>query len=196
MSSYVYLNFDPVEDWKLREAAQATAKKFVDIIESHLNTINPKVCSFDFWKGLHILNDLQAIINDLINHLGIGENYSHEYLKGLWKTCGQTTKESYREFAAQIFASVVPTAALYSHCVAQVVNFYLGEDKKSAREELVQLIKANDKAASSKALAYVHEALRQDPPVSPFWPYLGDIFSDIPMTGSRSTQECTKRRCP
>ena len=47
MSSYIYLNFDSVDDWKLREAAQATASKFVDIIESHLNTINPKVCSFD-----------------------------------------------------------------------------------------------------------------------------------------------------
>ncbi len=50
MFSYVYLNFDPVDDWKLREAAQATASKFIDIIESHLNTISPKVCSFNSWK--------------------------------------------------------------------------------------------------------------------------------------------------
>ena len=95
----------------------------------------------------------------------------------MWQTCGQTEKYSYREFAAQVFAAVVPTAALYSHCVAQVVDFYLGGDKESARKDLVQLIRANDKAASSRALAYVHEALRQDPPVSPFWLYPGDIFS-------------------
>ena len=37
--SYVYLNFDAADDWKMRESAQAAAKKIIDFIEAHI-----KVC--------------------------------------------------------------------------------------------------------------------------------------------------------
>jgi len=38
--SYVYLNFEPVDDWKLREATQANAKKIIDIVEDHIDGIH------------------------------------------------------------------------------------------------------------------------------------------------------------
>jgi hypothetical protein len=38
--SYVYLNFDPADDWKMRESAQAAAEKIIEVIEAHVN----KVC--------------------------------------------------------------------------------------------------------------------------------------------------------
>jgi len=41
--SYVYLNFEPVDDWKLREATQANAKKIIDIVEDHIDGIHSVV---------------------------------------------------------------------------------------------------------------------------------------------------------
>jgi hypothetical protein len=37
--SYVYLNFDPAEDWKMRESAQAAAEKIIEVIDAHVNTV-------------------------------------------------------------------------------------------------------------------------------------------------------------
>ena len=38
--SYVYLNFDAADDWKMRETAQAAAEKIIEVIEAHVD----KVC--------------------------------------------------------------------------------------------------------------------------------------------------------
>jgi hypothetical protein len=37
--SYVYLNFDPADDWKMRESAQATAERIIEVIDAHVNMV-------------------------------------------------------------------------------------------------------------------------------------------------------------
>ena len=105
----------------------------------------------------------QFSISDWLNHLGIQDDYCHSFLKNL---IGSRKKTSNREFAAQIFAAILPTVALYSHFLAHIVNFYLDEQRKSVRDEIVKLINSGDKGAAAKVMGYVYEALRKDPPVS------------------------------
>jgi hypothetical protein len=79
---------------------------------------------------------------------------------------GSRKKSSNREFAAQIFAAILPTVALYSHFLSHIVNFYLDKERKSVRDEIVKLANSRDKGAAAKVMGYVYEALRKDPPVS------------------------------
>ena len=55
-----------------------------------------------------------------------------------------------------LFASVVPTAALFSQIIAHVVNFYL--DKVAQREQIVRLV---EEGANAEVLPYIFEALRE-----------------------------------
>lgn len=95
----------------------------------------------------------------------MNESYGHSFLETLWQAIGKSQKSSYREFAAQVFAAVVPTAALYSQYVVQVVDFYLDDDQRAAREEILRLATSTDENSSERIMTYVYEALRQRPPV-------------------------------
>lgn len=148
ISEYVYLNFEPVHDWHLRESAQNNTGEILEVIKAHIDKI-------DSWIS----------ISDSQNHLAMGEFNSHAFLKKLWQSSGKGSS-TYREFASQIFAAVVPTAPLYSQAVATVVNFYLDADKQAAREEIVKLVASKEKDAADKVMGYVYEALRLDPPVA------------------------------
>ena len=97
----------------------------------------------------------------------MNDSYGHDFLEKLWQDVGKSRNDSYREFATQVFATAVPTAALYSQYVAQVVDFYLDNDRKAVREEIVKLVASADPDASAKVMAYVNEALRLSPPVRP-----------------------------
>src|SRR5258708_33988029 len=94
----------------------------------------------------------------------MNDSYGHVFLEKLWHGIGKS-QDSYREFATQVFAAVVPTAELYSQYVAQVVDFYLDNDRKAAREEIVKLVASTDPNAAAKVMAYVNEALKLRPPV-------------------------------
>ena len=72
-------------------------------------------------------------------------------LKPLWQ--GLSNRYSPTEIAAQIFAAVVPSAALFSQAVSIVVHYYLREDKKAELEEIIKL------GDSPAVMAYVYEAL-------------------------------------
>lgn len=109
-------------------------------------------------------NSLQSFVPDLLYSSGTNDSYGHAYLGALWHDIGKSQNDSYREFAAQVFATVVPTAALYSQYIAQVVDFYL--DKIADREKIVRLATSGDQDASAEVIAYVEKALRQQPPVS------------------------------
>ena len=53
----------------------------------------------------------------------------HNVIRPLWQELGRNCSRT--ELAAQIFAAVVPSAALYSQAVSNVVHYYLQEDKKA-----------------------------------------------------------------
>lgn len=91
-----------------------------------------------------------------------GHATAHANLKQLWTKLGKG-KSNYREFASQIFAAAIPTAALYSQSIATVVNFYLEKTdaKNAAREEIIRLDASTEADAAEQAMVYFYEALRK-----------------------------------
>jgi len=96
----------------------------------------------------------QATFNGARNYSGIA---SYELFQNLWQTL--SGRPSRPEYASDIFAAVVPSAALYSQAVCVVVHYYLREDRKAELEEIIKLVESSDQAASTKVMAYVYEAL-------------------------------------
>ncbi|KAF9042906.1 heme peroxidase [Panaeolus papilionaceus] len=148
VANYVYLNTDPVDDWKLRERSQKNASEVMEFMKEHIDKI-------DSWM---------PSISDSRNHQGVEGSDPHAFLKKLWATAGKGS--SRKEFTAALFAALIPSAALYSQAVSHIINFYLDDDKKVAREEIVKLAASSGADASAKIEAYILEALRLDPPVT------------------------------
>jgi len=141
IAQYIYLDTDSSDVWCLRETAQKHGKAIVDLILGHLDAISRLVS-----------------ISDMMNHRKLSSNSCHIVFKPLWEALG--SKYTRAEVAAQIFAAVVPSAALYSQAVSTVVHYYLRDDKKAEREEIIKL------GASPAVMAYVYEALRLKPLVA------------------------------
>ncbi|KJA17192.1 hypothetical protein HYPSUDRAFT_46645 [Hypholoma sublateritium FD-334 SS-4] len=131
VAEYIYCNFDPVNDWRLRESSQRTANKCIESIKN------------------------------LVDKRWMPSNFDFPLLKQLWDEYGHK-KANPAEFASQLFAATVPTAALYSQALANVIDFYLDDDRHSIREKIVDL----DQSAENKSaeiMVYVYEALRLRP---------------------------------
>lgn len=77
---------------------------------------------------------------------------------------------SHTKLAINIFYATVPTAALFSKAIAQVVDYFLEEENAQAREEIVDIFLAKEKDGSARIMEYVREALRLNPIVSRLLP--------------------------
>jgi linoleate 10R-lipoxygenase len=134
--SYVYMNFDPANDWHLREDAVKAFEKVDGFLQSHL----------------------EESMVDTFRHLGIETYHSHHFLKRAQEANIYASKA---ELSAFVFAAAVPTAALYSQAIAHIVDFYLDKDKRQARAEIVELAASQDADAAAKIMGYIREALRR-----------------------------------
>ncbi len=99
-------------------------------------------------------------ITDSVLHWVSGKNDRSEgFLNVLVEATGSQSSDSALDsLANSLFASVVPTAALFSQIIAHVVNFYLDADKEAQREQIVHLV---EKHANAEVMPYVFEALRK-----------------------------------
>ncbi|TFK24090.1 heme peroxidase [Coprinopsis marcescibilis] len=155
IANYTYLNFHPEHDWALREASTTHGEQMIDYIVFHIENKNKN------W----VTNTFSL---DARNHIGI-EYTGSDILKKV--VSGMKGEESItsREIAAQLFASVVPTAAIYSAALAQVVNFFLDEKNAEARQKVLALSASEEPGSSTELLAYVREALRLNPALPGFY---------------------------
>lgn len=67
------------------------------------------------------------------------------------------------ELAAYIVSALVPTAAYFSQAIAHVVDFYLTDEKKKQRDEIVQLFTLINEENAKNIMTYVYEALHNVP---------------------------------
>ncbi|KAF5381614.1 hypothetical protein D9615_005503 [Tricholomella constricta] len=147
---YVFLNFDPADDWHLRVNSTAAFSDIFNITKPHFEKIRNLIS-----------------IQDRVNHIAIEDNHSHRFLEHVSKAF-EGKDVSVEELSAYVFAAVVPTSAHFSQAITHVVDFYLDEDKEKERAEIVTLSATieNNKESVAKIMAYVREALRINPPVS------------------------------
>jgi linoleate 10R-lipoxygenase len=106
---------------------------------------------FNLCTFVTLITQFQVSLSDMMNHRKLTGNSCHNVFKPLWEALG--SKNTHTEVAAQIFAAVVPSAALYSQAVSTVVHYYLRKDKKAELEEIIKL------GESPAVMPYVYEAL-------------------------------------
>jgi hypothetical protein len=97
-----------------------------------------------------LIIQFQISLTDWLNH-NIASADCYDVVKTLWQALGETSSRT--ELATQIFAAVIPSAALYSQAVSVVVHYYLQPDKKAELEGIINLGK------SPAVMAYVYKAL-------------------------------------
>jgi len=140
---YVFLNFDPADDWHLR----------VDSIDAFSDV-------FEFTKR-HLAG------YESLKDISVESDHSRHFLRRVTMAF-KDQHTPIEELSAYVFAAVVPTCAHFSQAIAHVVDFYLDEDKQQERGEIVELSASVGQKQDSvkKIMAYVREALRINPPVS------------------------------
>lgn len=151
VAQYLYVNFDPSNDWHLRESSTTTYKHFFDKVKGHLD-------AFSSWFASSSRTSSDP------------ENHAQLFLKSVYKAEHNLTDgspgHSASALAASLFCELVPTAAHFSQAIAHVVNYYLDVEKQLHREDLVKNAGLKSKAGDAKVMQYVREALGADPPLS------------------------------
>lgn len=153
VSEYIYLNFTPENDWRLRESSQLVCETFVEFVKEHID---------------HIAS-IFPLSSDSFNHTALADWKSHDFLKKSWDALGK--KFSKREVAGHVFAALVPTAALWSATVSKIVDFFLEDGQAESRATLLALLnpaeKEKEKAEEreAKIQAFIREAIRLNPPI-------------------------------
>jgi len=152
IANYVYCNSDPSNDWFLRERSQAAFREIEPFLRGHLVRLT---------RGSM---DVESITDSVLRWVTSRNDHSDEFLTDLVDATGSQSGNSALDgLAGSVFASVVPTAALFSQIIAQVVDFYLDSDKAEARKRIVQLA---EQRANAQIMPFIFEALRLNPPLS------------------------------
>ncbi|KAK0500480.1 heme peroxidase [Armillaria luteobubalina] len=151
VAQYLYVNFDPSNDWHLRESSAATYKHFFNKVKGNLD-------AFGSWFASSSRTGPDP------------ENRSQVFLKTVYNTehnhTDGTPGYGPSALAASLFCEVVPTAAHFSQAIAHVVNYYLDTEKQTQREDLVKNAALKSNAGDATVIQYVREALGADPPLS------------------------------
>ncbi|KAG6810599.1 hypothetical protein H0H92_011183, partial [Tricholoma furcatifolium] len=171
LGRYVYSNGDPVDDWHLRLDAEAAFSKLFNYAKRRFDEINNKISASAFVQ--------RGVDHAAVETTESSLKFETRVIAAFKQHKLQPTDD---ELAAYTVAAMIPTAAHFSHAVAQVVDFYLDDDKKKERAEIVELAASilthNGKAG--KIMEYVREALRLRPPVSAVY---RTAAADIPISG-------------
>ncbi|KAJ2923656.1 hypothetical protein H1R20_g13438, partial [Candolleomyces eurysporus] len=165
IAEYSHLNFDPENDWKLREGSRAHSEGIVSHVKVHLEKITS-------WFSF----------SDSFHHIGIANDNSHGFLKKVLTALGK--RFSHQEIAFHVFASVAPMAAIYSAALAHVVNFFMDDAQSEDQEDLDRLVNSRDGDDFDKLKAYILGVLTLNPPV----PGIYRTASREVVVGSQSIQ--------
>ncbi|GLB41098.1 putative animal haem peroxidase [Lyophyllum shimeji] len=140
---YVFLNFDPADDWHLHVDSVGTFSEVYEFIMHHL-------------KNDHYYKDS-----------AVESAHGQHFLRRVFKAFKDQDVPN-EELSAYVFAAVVPTVAHFSQAIAHVVDFYLDKDKQRERAHIVELATSVGQNPDSvnKIMTYVREALRINAPVS------------------------------
>jgi hypothetical protein len=83
-------------------------------------------------------------------------DHSDDFLRELVEATGSRSGNSALDgLAGSLLASVLPTAALFSQIIAEVVDFYIGKD------EAKQIAQLAEKREYAQIMPFVFEALRE-----------------------------------
>jgi cytochrome P450 len=149
VANYIYCNKDRSNEWVLREQSQKTVQDVEPFLRGHLARLT---------RGSV---NIEGISDSVLRWVSMRNIHSDDFLRDLVETTGSQLGHSALDgLSGSLLASVVPTAALFSQIIAQVVDFYIDTDKA---EQIAQLAK---KRANTQIMPFIFEALRLNPPLS------------------------------
>jgi linoleate 10R-lipoxygenase len=106
--------------------------------------------------------DFEGLTDTVLRWVTSKNDHSDEFLTDLVDATGSQSGNSALDgLAGSVLASVVPTAALFSQIIAQIVDFYMDPKKREIREHIVQLALEDDNA---RIMPFIFEALRKSIP--------------------------------
>jgi linoleate 10R-lipoxygenase len=108
--------------------------------------------------------DVESITDSVLRWVTSRNDHSDEFLTELVGATGsQSSNSALDGLVGSILASVVPTAALFSQIIAQVVDFYLAPDQVETRKHIVQLA---EQGHNAQVMPFIFEALREFCPIT------------------------------
>ncbi|KAI0246364.1 heme peroxidase [Lactifluus subvellereus] len=145
IANYVYRDTDPENEWFLREQSRTATLEMLEYVKGHLTRLTGGLVNFEG-------------IRDLVLHwVSESNDHSEGFLRPLVEATGSRSSTSaLDDLACSVFASVVPTAAIFSQIIAHVVDFYLGADKATQRAQIVRLVEGHENA---RVMPFVFEAI-------------------------------------
>ncbi|KAG6837017.1 hypothetical protein H0H93_016224 [Arthromyces matolae] len=171
LGRYVFSDVIPENDWHLRIDADNAFETVFPNVKGHFDEIMNKYSFSSFSRR----------VSDFVDHAVKNKQSSFELISKIVASYKDSEATS-SELAAYAIAAVIPTSAYFSQAIAQIVDFYLADDKQQERAEIISLsasIGQNSNSAA-KVLAYAREALRANPPVSGVFRTAGGL---IPVAG-------------
>ena len=101
--------------------------------------------------------NIEGITDSVLRWVAMRGDHSDDFLEELVKATGSPSGNGALDcLVGSLFASVVPTAALFSKIIAHVVDFYLDKDRE--REQIIQLAGTQ---ANAEVIPFIFEALRE-----------------------------------
>lgn len=103
--------------------------------------------------------NIDGITDSVLRWVSTWKDQSDRFLRDLVEATGSQSGISALDgLAGSLLAAVVPTAALFSQIIAQVVDFYIDPDRAKQAEQIAQLAK---KGKNTQVMPFIFEALRE-----------------------------------
>jgi len=106
---------------------------------------------------------VSKLSDSFINWYTGEDNFSDNFLK---KFASAQKGLNKKIVATSVFVAIASTASLYSKALAIIVDFFLDDSQKDARDALVKIAEEGLMDSDARIYQVVREALRLNPPIS------------------------------
>ncbi|BGP26129.1 fatty acid oxygenase PpoA [Rhodotorula toruloides] len=165
----VFMNFDVSASLKLRKAAAKFAPAVLGIIKMRLSQVSGVPA---------ILDSLARSVQDML----VGQNVQGVVMGKAARQYYERLLENDRpmeQLEASVQSTMTASVSNQGQAAAQVINFFLADENKEYKDELVRLAKLDTPEADTHILSLVSEAMRLDPQV-PLIPRVAKVDTTIP----------------
>ncbi|KAH8099451.1 heme peroxidase [Cristinia sonorae] len=145
----VFINVQPEHGWTLRTQAKQVGDVINSLIEKSLNEVSPKTA------GNPIVGLFSAVSNII---WPASKKPCYPFLSNLAQS-GRPIDE----LVGNVIGLAVGSSVNYAQAVAQVVDFYLDDERAAERADIISLCRKNDAASLEKLRGYVREGQRLNP---------------------------------
>jgi len=151
----VFENVDPEHGWFLRSKAKAVADMVNRVIENSIEQVRPR----------HPVSAFFARAATIVTS-GSMELVENRPCYGFLRRLAETGRPL-KDLTATVLGLAVGSSVNYAQASAQIVDFYLDDERAAARADIVRLVATpeDDEAANQRLIGYIKEGQRLAPQV-------------------------------